>query len=87
MMFVSGNTVSKGWQAAYDRYKANYDSREKMGTLSFSELRINVLSKKSVLVKGRFTLERENDKPTGLFTLIFRKIDGDWKIIHDHTST
>ncbi len=87
MRFVSGNNVSKGWQAAYDRYKKNYDSREKMGTLSFSELEINVLGKKSVLVKGRFTLARENDKPTGLFTLIFRKIDGDWKIIHDHTST
>ena len=87
LRFVSGNNVSEGWQAAYDRYKIGYDSREKMGTLSFSELEITVLNKKAAFVKGRFTLERISDKPTGLFTLVFRKIDGNWKIVHDHTST
>lgn len=87
MRFVSGNNVSKGWQAAFDRYKNGYDSREKMGVLSFSELEFTVLSKHSAFVKGRFTLERKEDKPTGLFTLVFRKFDGEWKIVHDHTST
>jgi ketosteroid isomerase-like protein len=87
MRFVSGNSVSKGWEAAYDRYKKGYDTREKMGTLSFSELEITVLNKKSAFVKGRFTLVRKTDKPTGLFTLVFRKIDRKWKVVHDHTST
>ena len=87
MRFVSGNSVSKGWQAAYDRYKTSYDTREKMGTLAFSELEITVLNKDSAFVKGRFTLERKDDKPTGLFTLVFRKINSGWKIVHDHTST
>ena len=87
MRFVSGNGVSKGWQAALDRYKQGYDTREKMGTLSFSELEINVLNKKSAYVTGRFTLVRKGDTPTGLFTLVFRRIDKAWKIVHDHTST
>lgn len=87
MRFVSGNSVSKGWQAAFDRYKKGYDSREKMGVLSFSEIEFTVLSKRSAYVKGRFTLERKEDKPTGLFTLVFRRFDGEWKIVHDHTST
>ncbi|NNE68004.1 MAG: SnoaL-like domain-containing protein [Pyrinomonadaceae bacterium] len=87
LRFVSGNTVSKGWQAAYDRYKKGYDTREKMGTLSFSELEITVLNKKSAFVTGRFTLVRKKDTPTGLFTLVFRKLDGGWKVVHDHTST
>ena len=87
LRFVSGNNVSKGWQAAYDRYKKAYDTREKMGTLSFSELEITVLNKKSAFVKGRYTLVRKNDTPTGLFTLVFRKLDGEWKVVHDHTST
>ncbi|MDH3530600.1 MAG: DUF4440 domain-containing protein, partial [Acidobacteriota bacterium] len=65
MRFVSGNSVSKGWQAAFDRYKKGYDSREKMGVLSFSEIEFTVLSKRSAYVKGRFTLERKEDKPTG----------------------
>ncbi len=87
MRFVSGNTVAKGWQAALDRYKKGYDSLDKMGTLSFSELEFTVLDKKAAFVKGRFTLVRKEDKPTGLFTLVFRKIDGEWKVVHDHTST
>ena len=87
MRFISGNNVSKGWQAAYERYKQSYDTREKMGVLSFSELEVTVLSKTAALVKGRFTLERKEDKPTGLFTLIFQKFEDGWKVIHDHTST
>lgn len=87
MRFVSGNSVSKGWQAAYDRYKVGYDTREKMGKLLFSEIEVTALDQNSAFVTGRFTLERVDDKPTGLFTLIFRKIEGKWRIVLDHTST
>ena len=59
MVFISGNNVSRGWQAAFDRYKKGYDNREKMGTLSFTELDIEILSKKSAVVIGRFTLVRK----------------------------
>jgi len=86
MLFISGNSVSRGWQAAFDRYKKGYATKEQMGTLSFSELEIKVLSKRSALVIGRFTLVRKSDKPTGIFTLTFRKIVGNWRIIVDHTS-
>ncbi len=86
MLFISGNNVSRGWQAAFDRYKKGYATKEKMGTLSFSELEIEVLSKTSALVIGRFTLVRTKDKPTGMFTLVFRKIGKNWRIIVDHTS-
>ena len=86
MIFISGKSVSRGWQAALDGYKRGYDTKEKMGTLSFSELEIDVLSKKSAVVIGRFTLVRKKDKPTGIFTLTFRKVKGDWRIIVDHTS-
>jgi len=86
MTFVSGNNVTKGWQPTLERYKKGYDSRAKMGVLSFTELEITVTSKESAVVLGRFTLIRENDKPTGMFTLNFRKFKDGWKIILDHTS-
>ena len=35
---------------------------------------------------GRWTLEREADLPTGLFTLVFELKNGEWVIVHDHTS-
>lgn len=86
MMFVSGDSMTKGWQPTLDRYKKSYDSREKMGVLSFSELEFTLTGKDSAVVFGRFTLVREKDKPTGLFTLNFRKFKDGWKIILDHTS-
>ena len=86
MKFVSGDNVARGWQAALDRYKKSYDSRAKMGVLTFSDLEMTVLSKESAVVLGNWALARENDNPKGKFTLIFRKFKDGWKIIHDHTS-
>ncbi len=84
--FVSGTDVARGWQAALDRYRKNYDSKAKMGTLTFSGLEITVLSKDSAVVLGSWALRREKDDPGGKFTLIFRKFKDGWRIIHDHTS-
>ena len=86
LKFVSGANVTKGWQPTLDRYKKNYDSRAKMGVLTFSDLEITVLSKDAATVLGSWSLQRENDKPGGKFTLIFRKFKDGWKIVHDHTS-
>ena len=86
LVFVSGTNVTRGWQPTLDRYKKSYDSREKMGTLSFSGLEINVLSEDSAYVLGNWSLKRENDEPNGKFTLIFRKFKEGWRVVHDHTS-
>ncbi|MGI8884194.1 MAG: YybH family protein [Pyrinomonadaceae bacterium] len=86
LKFVSGANVTKGWQPTLDRYKKNYDSRAKMGVLTFSDLEITVLSKDAATVLGSWSLQRENDKPGGKFTLVFRKFKDGWRIVHDHTS-
>src|SRR5215467_5150943 len=44
-VFVSGNNVTHGWQPVLERYKKAYDSREKMGMLSFTVLEITMLGK------------------------------------------
>ena len=86
LKFVSGANVTKGWQPTLDRYKKNYDSRAKMGVLTFSDLEVTVLSKDAATVLGTWALQREADKPGGKFTLIFRKFKDGWRIVHDHTS-
>jgi beta-aspartyl-peptidase (threonine type) len=85
LTFVS-TTVTRGWQPTIDRYKQKYDTRAKMGTLAFTDLEFNILSKDSAAVLGSWALEREADNPKGKFTLIFRKFKDGWKIVHDHTS-
>ena len=87
IVFVSGDTVTHGWKTVLDRYKKGYDSREKMGTLVFSELQIEMISKDAAVATGRWQLTRQNDTPHGRFTLIFRRRVEGWRIVHDHTST
>ncbi|HEY8562305.1 MAG TPA: DUF4440 domain-containing protein [Pyrinomonadaceae bacterium] len=86
LVFVSGDRVTKGWQQTTDNYKKNYNTREKMGVLTFSELEIEVLSKDSAKVLGRWKVAHEPEDSQGRFTLIFRKFKEGWRIIHDHTS-
>ena len=87
IVFVSGDRINHGWQAVLDRYKRSYDTREKMGRLTFSDLDITVLSKDAALVLGRWHLKRAKDEPHGTFTLLFRKTKAGWRIVHDHTSS
>ena len=87
IVFVSGDSLTHGWQTVHDRYKKNYDSRDKMGTLTFSDLEVTVMSDNAAVMVGRWHLQRSNDEPHGRFTLIFRKTKQGWKIVHDHTSS
>lgn len=86
LIFVSGDNLTRGWQPTLDRYKKSYDTRAKMGTLTFSGLEINVLSKDAAVVLGSWSLARDGDNPHGKFTLTFRRFPEGWRIIIDHTS-
>ena len=85
--FVSGGAVTRGWQTVLDRYKQSYDTREKMGALEFSELEFKPLSPFYIMASGRWRLTRAADSPYGRFTLIFRRTNAGWRIVHDHTSS
>ena len=86
-VFISGDSLTRGWQTVLDRYKQNYNSREKMGTLTFSDLEIKPVGNDTAVVIGRWHLQRAKDEPHGRFTLIFRKTKQGWRIVHDHTSS
>ncbi len=86
LVFVSGDNVTRGWQPTLERYKKNYDSREKMGELKFTDLEIDVISKNAAVVLGSWSITRASDNPKGKFTLVFRKLGDGWRIVHDHTS-
>src|SRR2546423_12348697 len=42
-VFVSGASVTRGWQTVRDRYKKKYATVEQMGRLKFSKLEITPL--------------------------------------------
>ena len=84
--FVSGDKITHGWQTVRDNYRKKYDSRDKMGVLKFSEIKVTPLASDAALVLGRWQLVRQKDKPHGTFTLLFRRTPAGWRIVHDHTS-
>ncbi len=87
MRFASGGVVAYGWQQVLERYKQGYPDKATMGKLTFSELDVTVLGADAAMVFGRWQLNREEDAPAGLFTLILRKKPEGWRIVHDHTSS
>ena len=84
-MFV-GTDVTRGWTKVRDRYKAKYDSRAKMGTLTFSDVDLRPLGGDDVVVTGAWKLTRDADSPHGRFTLIFHRRAEGWRIVYDHSS-
>jgi beta-aspartyl-peptidase (threonine type) len=89
LTFFSGAKQTSGWQATLDRYRATYASPgHEMGTLEFSDLRIEMLGPGAAFVRGAWHLTMLDGKtPHGLFTLVFRRFPAGWKIVHDHTSS
>jgi uncharacterized protein (TIGR02246 family) len=87
LTFVTSRGVTRGWQGLLERYKRSYPDAKAMGRLSFNELEITVLSRDAAVVLGRWQLGREKDQPQGHFTLLMRKVDGAWRVAHDHTTS
>jgi len=87
LTFYSGRDVRKGWQETFKRYRDRYqkDGAE-MGRLTFSDLSIESLADKTMLVRGRWKLELKKGNLDGLFSLIVKEKPEGWRIVHDHTS-
>ena len=86
-VFISGDSLTRGWQTVLERYRKGYATREKMGTLTFGEIEIKPLSEHYAVANGSWHLQRANDQPHGRFTLIFRRTSQGWRVVHDHTSS
>lgn len=86
LTFSSGGKTTRGWQATLARYRERYPTREQIGRLTLSGFEITPLGDAAALVLGEWKLDRESEPVGGNFTLVFRKLDGRWVIVHDHTS-
>jgi len=85
LRFMGKSGVTLGWQSTLDRYKKNY-SPDAMGMLTFDNLHFDVLSSKATWVDGRWRLFRAADTLSGRFSLLWKKINGQWQIVADHSS-
>lgn len=83
LRFAIPSGVVMGWDTLHERYSRSINNSD----LRFSDLDIQVLSPDAAFVFGRFhNTTPDGGYGTGLYTLLVRKIDGKWVIVHDHSS-
>ncbi|MCF7568298.1 nuclear transport factor 2 family protein [Sabulilitoribacter arenilitoris] len=86
LKFYGSNGVTYGWQNTLDRYKKAYPTEDHTGTLSFKINDISKINEGAYFVLGEYHLKRNVGNATGIFMLVFKKINGKWKIIADTSS-
>lgn len=86
LMFIGKSGITYGWQKTLDNYKKGYPDTAAMGKLSFTLLQLRALSPEYYFVVGKWNLQRSMGDIGGYFTLLFRKINGAWVIVADHSS-
>ena len=86
LVFIGKSGVTYGWSNTLKNYKKNYPDTAAMGKLTFTLIEVKKLSKEYYHVTGKWFLERSIGDIGGHYTLLFRKINGRWVIISDHSS-
>ena len=86
LMFIGKSGVTYGWSNTLNNYKKGYPETAAMGQLIFTLLQLKKLSPKYYHVTGKWYLKRSIGDVSGHYTLVFRKINGRWVIISDHSS-
>jgi ketosteroid isomerase-like protein len=84
-----GKSVAHGYADVLARYQKSFGSKEKMGTLKFTDLEVTRLDPQIITATGRYHLARSSSgggDASGIFSLVFKKTPAGWKIVLDHTS-
>jgi uncharacterized protein (TIGR02246 family) len=88
ILFI-GSSISRGYSQMVETYRKNYGTKEKMGTLSFSQVEVQPLDERFATVTGHFHLERTaagGGNADGHYLLVFEKTPDGWKVVRDDTT-
>lgn len=83
LKFYGSNGLTYGWKKTLENYKKGYPTKEHTGTLKFKINDISKIEKNSYFVMAEYHLTRKTGNVSGVFMIIFRKINGQWKIVAD----
>jgi len=86
LVFIGSKGLTYGWQQTLENYKKGYPTKDHMGTLTFDLLEFKQLNSDIFFVIGKFSLTRKVGDASGHFSLVLKRINGEWKIIADHSS-
>ncbi len=83
LKFYGSRGITHGWQNTLDNYKKGYPTKAETGILSFTIDAITKIEEGAYYMMGQFHLVRDVGNANGVFLIIFRKIEGEWKVIAD----
>jgi hypothetical protein len=83
LKFYGSNGVTYGWENTLERYQKSYPTEDHTGKLNFKINDITKISEGAYYVLGEYHLKREVGNADGIFMLVFKQINGAWKIIAD----
>lgn len=86
LKFYGSRGLTKGWQQTLANYKQGYPTKDHSGTLTFEIDDVSPIETNSYWVMGRYFLKRNIGDANGNFLIIFKKIEGEWKIVADMSS-
>ena len=86
LTFIGKSGITYGWNKTLDNYRRGYPDAAAMGKLQFTLISLKQLSPEYFSVIGKWELFRTIGNLSGHYTLLLRKIKGEWVIISDHSS-
>ncbi len=87
LMYIGKSGVTYGYKSTLASYKKNYPDKSTMGTLKFDIIKVSFIAKYACFVVGKWYLSRpEKGDVGGHYTLLWRKMKGNWVIVSDHSS-
>jgi len=87
LQFIGSKGVTKGFKNTLERYKQSYPDVATMGKLHFDIISTDKLSKRSIMLTGKYTLKRTTkEDASGYFLLVWKKIKKEWVIVADHSN-
>jgi hypothetical protein len=86
LQFIGKSGITYGWNNTLANYKKGYPNTDAMGKLQFTIINVKKLSARWYQVVGKWHLTRTIGNVGGHFTLLLKKIKGQWVIVADHSS-
>ncbi|EZH75055.1 hypothetical protein ATO12_10035 [Aquimarina atlantica] len=83
LKFYGSRGLTYGWDNTLANYKKGYPTKAHTGTLNFVISDISRIDGESYFVMGEYHLVRSVGNADGTFMIIFKKINGNWKIVAD----
>ncbi|MEZ4858392.1 MAG: nuclear transport factor 2 family protein [Flavobacteriaceae bacterium] len=83
LKFFGSKGITYGWEQTLANYKKGYPTADHSGILTFKIHDISKIEHEAYWVMGEYFLKRTVGDANGIFMILFKKIDGEWKIVAD----